>query len=80
MVHVCGCASDCAAAGRAVSSSTEDQPKPLEFIEVCTMAIADADDRVNEVECRKIDHALLGALQHLVAVVLLPDVAAEQRR
>jgi hypothetical protein len=37
------------------------QAKPLEFVDLCTVAIADADGNINEVESRQIDDALLRA-------------------
>jgi hypothetical protein len=55
------------------------QAKPLELVGTTTAAIADADDRVKKVERRQIDDTLLRASEHVVAVVLVPDVAAEQR-
>ena len=52
----------------------------LELVDCVSRAITDADDLIDEIGRRQIDHALFASPQHFEAVVCLPDVAREERR
>src|SRR4029453_16709 len=56
------------------------QSKLGEFVDVSSRAVADAHDLGSEIDGRDVDDALAAVSDHLEAVVLVPDVAANQRR
>ncbi len=63
-----------------VGSRDCGQSKLGEFVDVSSRAVADAHDLGSEIDGRDVDDALAAVSDHLEAVVLVPDIAANQRR
>ena len=55
------------------------EPELGKLVDVAAGAVADADDLRADVHGGHVDHALLALADHVEAVVLGPDVAADQR-
>jgi len=55
------------------------EPELRKLVDLVAVTVADAHDSIDEIDGGEIDDARPAAAQHLVAVVLVPDVAAKQR-
>jgi hypothetical protein len=57
---------------------TGRQVEARKFPDVAARAVADANDLGREIVGRDVDHAFAAFMDHLEAVVLIPDVAADE--
>ena len=49
------------------------EPELLELVNPAARAVTDADNLLDQIDCRHIDDALLAPSEHLEAVIAIPD-------